>query len=239
MRERAGNALQTEKTNPKEVVRVTRNKGFTLIELIAVVAIIAILAAVILPNVFNQIRKARVSRMASVAEDLRRAALMYFSDVGAWPTCPSATCSADGAIDQLLTNPAGVSNWRGPYLDKAPRERADGRYANQYDGCLMLNDVDDGNGDDAGTGDRNSNGVDPDRFVYFGEVPAAEANDLDEVIDGGNGSATGAIIGDNTGAGADTDYDCDGTDDDPDDWDDATVGADDPVTVMFIINEGD
>lgn len=212
---------------------MNRKKGFTLIELIAVVAIIAILAAVILPNVFGQIRKSRTSRNLSEVEDIRKGALMYFADVGLWPVEVGNT---DGAIDRLLSNSAplitkAVSNWRGPYLDKAPRTGTPGRYSTQYDGCLMLNDTDNGAGDGALT-DRNGNGVGNDRWVYLGDVPSIEANDLDQVVDGGDGPTAGAVLGGVAGEN------CGGNDTNTSNGNWPTNAADAPVTVIFIINEG-
>jgi prepilin-type N-terminal cleavage/methylation domain-containing protein len=215
---------------------VRHKKGFTLIELIAVVAIIAILAAVILPNVFGQIRKSRTARNMSEVEDLRRGALMFFADVGRWPVDAGNT---DGAIDRLLSNittangglvSSTVTNWRGPYLDKAPRTGSAGRYSTQYDGCLMLNDINDGAGDGP-FGDRNGNALSPDRYVYLGDVPSAEAADLDTAVDGdGSGPDEGAVVDGDAGEN------CSGNDTHNIDWTDNN--ADDPVTVIFIINEG-
>jgi general secretion pathway protein G len=221
----------------KEVSGVKSKRGFTLIELIAVVAIIAILAAVILPNVFGQIRKSRTSRNLSEVEDLKRASLMYFADVGRWPV---DSTNNDGAIDRLMSNTptgggglvtAAVTNWRGPYLDKVPRLGAGGRYSTQYDGCLQLNDVNDGAGEGP-FGERNENGVEPDRFVYLGDVPSAEAADLDTAVDGqGSGPNAGAVLDAEA-----TGENCGGLDTHNEDW--TNNNADDPVAVIFIINEG-
>ncbi|MGH8103398.1 MAG: prepilin-type N-terminal cleavage/methylation domain-containing protein [bacterium] len=213
------------------------SKGFTLIELIAVVAIIAILAAVILPNVFGQIRKARVARNLSEADDLRNGALQFFADVGIWPARAAGT--TNGAIDKLLTNATPVqATWRGPYMDKAPRTGS-GFYNSQYGGCMFMNDLGEGSGDDdaiaGGTfGDKNGNGVDTDRYVLLGNVPAREANDTDVVVDGVTGIAAGAVIAGpdnrggtpcNTGAGTGTG-----------DW--AADAGDLTEAVIIIINEG-
>lgn len=171
------------------------SKGFTLIELIAVVAIIAILAAVILPNVFGQIRKARVSRNLSEADDLRNASLQFFADAGTWPSQAAGTLN--GSIARLLTNPVPIiTTWRGPYLDKAPRIGLGALYNSQYAGCMFLNSVTPAsNGDGLGaTIERNGNGVLPDRYVYLGHVTAREANDTDITVDGTAGIATGAVI---------------------------------------------
>jgi prepilin-type N-terminal cleavage/methylation domain-containing protein len=162
-------------------------KGFTLIEIIAVVAIIALLMAVFLPAVFSQIRRGRVARLISESESLRRASLTYFTERGHWPR----SNQVDGAIDELLTQ---ISFLRGPYLDKAPRKRTpDNRYANLYEGLLMLNDLDDGKGDDSGP-DRNSNQTSPDHYIYNGAVPVADASEVDDAIDGSQSTTTGAVV---------------------------------------------
>jgi len=211
-------------------------KGFTLIELIAVVAIIAILAAVILPQVFGQIRKGRVSRNLSEAEDLRKGTLEYFADVGAWPVDPAD--GTDNAIQQLLSNPLGALNWKGPYMDKAPRRNATPRYVDQYGGCFMLNDIDSGGGDDSDP-DRNGDGITRDRFVYFGAVPAREANETDIAVDGesaaGQGTpTTGAVIQLNT-----VNDPCSTADDgDPGGTDWRTDPADTPSTMIHIFSSG-
>ncbi|MFN4182495.1 MAG: prepilin-type N-terminal cleavage/methylation domain-containing protein [bacterium] len=167
-------------------------KGLTLIELIAVFAIVALLVAVVVPITFGQVRKGRVSRIISEAETLRAASLKYFSDHNAWPQ----DTVTDGAILVLIQqspNPLSPS-WRGPYLDRTPRRRAgDNRFSNAYGGLLMLNDVDDGFGDDA-TADYNSNGITPDRFCYEGQVPLLDASLLDQSVDGVIDLNTGAIV---------------------------------------------
>ncbi len=174
-----------------------KRRGFTLVELIAVVAIIAILAAVILPNVFGQIRKGRVSRNLAEAGDIKTGVLQFFADVG---IAPVEVGNTDGALDRLLSNApplviAGVPNWRGPYLDKTPRtaDRPPLRYSSQYGGCLMYNDDDDGAGDEA-LGDDNGDGVTPDRFVYIGNVPSRDAVDTDRAVDGEVSDTAGHIV---------------------------------------------
>ncbi|MGH8103394.1 MAG: prepilin-type N-terminal cleavage/methylation domain-containing protein [bacterium] len=167
------------------------SSGFTLIELIGAVAIISILAAIIVPNVFSQIRKSRVSRVLSTTEDVRRSTLAFYADNDRWPAEPVT----DGAMLALLIDPgASFPKWRGPYLNKAPKVRAvDNRFADLYNGFLMVNDLDDGAGDDSGP-DENGNGLMPDRFVYYGLVPAGDAAILDSVVDGAIDTTRGAIV---------------------------------------------
>ncbi|MHA2612235.1 MAG: hypothetical protein V2G33_07640 [bacterium JZ-2024 1] len=167
-------------------------RGLTLMELIAVFALISLLMAVILPITFGQIRKGRVSRIISEVEAIRTASLKYFSDHNAWPY----DTVTDGAILALIYAPSSpVSpSWRGPYLDRTPRRRAgDNRFSNAYGGLFMLNDVDDGFGDDA-TADYNANGIAPDRFCYEGLVPLLDAALLDQTVDGVIDVKLGAIV---------------------------------------------
>ncbi len=171
---------------------MNRPQGFTLMEMIAVIAIIAVLAAIVLPVVFGQIRKGRVSRMIEETSSIKSGSLKYFGDHAFWPFQPIP----DGAILALLQpTPALLAPaWGGPYLEKAPRRRsADNRFSNLYDGFLMLNDLDDGSGDDA-TADRNANAIGPDRFCYEGLVPVLDAALLDLSVDGTVDPETGNII---------------------------------------------
>jgi len=173
------------------MVSAIQRKGFTLIEIIAVVAVVALLAAVILPAVFTQILKGRVSRITSETEVLRKATLEYFGDVELWPLDPAG--GVDNAINQLINNPVGVKTWKGPYLDSPPRRNPGGRYVDYYGGCLMLDDTDAGDGDDSNA-DRNANTIPLDRYVYFGDVPAKEANILDTMIDGESSPGLGTPL---------------------------------------------
>ncbi len=211
-----------------------RKRGFTLIEIIAGIAIIIILAAVVFPAVFHQIVKGRVSRLISEAEVLRKASLEYFGDVESWPRDPAG--GTDNSINQLLNNPVGMPNWKGPYLDKPPRSTG-GRYVDSFGGCLMLNDTDVGDGDDSEP-DRNGNGNVRDRFVYFGDLPAREANLMDVTIDGETAPnigdpSTGVVIQiNNTGSGTDP---CSGKIQGTD-W--RTDPSTTPETALYIFSEG-
>jgi prepilin-type N-terminal cleavage/methylation domain-containing protein len=60
-------------------------KGFTLIELLIVVAILGIIAAVIIPNITAFMTTGRLSAANSEAENVKTAALAYYSDHEAWP----------------------------------------------------------------------------------------------------------------------------------------------------------
>jgi len=88
-----------------------RQRGFTLIELLVVLAILAMLAAIVVPRVFRNLEKAKVSTAKTQIAALESAISAYRLDVGSFPT-------TDQGLQALRTQPAGVENWDGPYLPK-------------------------------------------------------------------------------------------------------------------------
>ncbi|MBE3588247.1 MAG: prepilin-type N-terminal cleavage/methylation domain-containing protein [Thermoanaerobacteraceae bacterium] len=103
-------------------------RGFTLVELLVVIAIIGILAAIIMPNAFRAVHKAKITRAINDLKAIAAAAMQFYADVGTWPS------DAEGADPGLVTRPADagrgdggnfgyttdLSNWNGPYLEKWP-----------------------------------------------------------------------------------------------------------------------
>jgi general secretion pathway protein G len=88
-----------------------RTAGFTLVELLVVMVILGMLASLVLPNFFGAAAKARVKtakvQMSSLSATLDAFAL----DVGRYPT------DQEG-LEALVTQPAGLKTWDGPYLKK-------------------------------------------------------------------------------------------------------------------------
>jgi len=64
----------------KEVRKMRRERGFTLIELMVVIVIIAILAAVALPNFMGATERARESAVRSAVKTIQTALEMYATD---------------------------------------------------------------------------------------------------------------------------------------------------------------
>jgi type IV pilus assembly protein PilA len=101
------------------------DKGFTLIELLVVVIIIGVLAAIALPNLLNQVGKARMSEGKSTLGAINRSQQVYrtenasFTDViGNLDTKVETsgkyfTFAATGASSTNSTNTATASNPEG------------------------------------------------------------------------------------------------------------------------------
>jgi general secretion pathway protein G len=89
-----------------------RCRGFTLLELLVVVTIIGLLAAYVGPKYFSQLGKSEQGVAKAQVEAFARALDTYRLDVGHYPT-------TEEGLAALLTQPANVVKWNGPYLQKA------------------------------------------------------------------------------------------------------------------------
>ncbi|RJP26242.1 MAG: prepilin-type N-terminal cleavage/methylation domain-containing protein [Candidatus Omnitrophota bacterium] len=62
-----------------------KKKGFTLVELLVVVAIIGILSVILVPNVRENMRRAKVAKTAAMIGNISLAVVTYKSDTGKYP----------------------------------------------------------------------------------------------------------------------------------------------------------
>ncbi|MCL2021804.1 MAG: type II secretion system major pseudopilin GspG [Betaproteobacteria bacterium] len=91
--------------------RVTKSRGFTLLELLLVVVIIGLLAAYVGPRYFAQLEKSERSVAKAQIESLARALDTYRLDTGHYPT-------TEQGLIALVKRPNDEPRWNGPYLQK-------------------------------------------------------------------------------------------------------------------------
>jgi general secretion pathway protein G len=89
-----------------------RHQGFTLLELLVVMVIIGLLAAYVGPKYFAQIGKSEIKTTKAQIVGLEKALQQYRLDVGRYPT-------TEQGLAALMTKPANVNKWAGPYLEKS------------------------------------------------------------------------------------------------------------------------
>lgn len=93
--------------------------AFTLIEIMIVVVIIAALAAMVVPRLAGRSEQAREAiAEADINLNLASALGLYEMDNGNFPT-------TDQGLEALLAEPSGDPeplNWRGPYLQRDPKD---------------------------------------------------------------------------------------------------------------------
>ncbi len=95
----------------KKNINANLKKGFTLIELLVVVAILALLAGIVGPQVMKRLGDSKTKAAKIQIEELAAALEMYKIDTNKYPT-------SEQSLQALVSEPAGVEGWNGPYLRK-------------------------------------------------------------------------------------------------------------------------
>jgi len=86
-------------------------RGFTLIELLVVLMILGMLAGLVGPRIMKYLGGAKTDTAQLQIEEFGAGLDLYHLEVGRYPT-------SDEGLMALSEQPAGVSNWHGPYLKK-------------------------------------------------------------------------------------------------------------------------
>ncbi|MDH4108838.1 MAG: type II secretion system major pseudopilin GspG [Gammaproteobacteria bacterium] len=97
--------------------RSRRQRGFTLIEIMVVVIILGILAAIVAPNVIGRVGEAQVTAARQDLRSIESALKLYRLDNFSYPT-------TEQGLEALVAKPAdpNVRNWKGPYVERVPRD---------------------------------------------------------------------------------------------------------------------
>ncbi|WP_299968736.1 type II secretion system major pseudopilin GspG [uncultured Roseobacter sp.] len=85
-------------------------QGFTLVEMLVVLVILGLIVGLVGPRVLNYLTGARADTAQVQLQQLYAAAQLYTLDIGEPPP-------QEAGLDALVSAPAGVDGWSGPYLD--------------------------------------------------------------------------------------------------------------------------
>lgn len=87
-------------------------RGVTILEVLIVLSIIAMIAAVTGPRLIGYLGRAKSDTAKLQIQQVKSALQLFYIDTGRYPT------EAEG-LRVLVEAPAGVAEWRGPYLETA------------------------------------------------------------------------------------------------------------------------
>jgi general secretion pathway protein G len=101
---------------PDKIQRARRarrpwQRGFTLLELLVVLVILGLLATIAVPQAIKYLGGAKTDTAKIQIRNLGGTLDLYRLDVGRYPS------QAEG-LEALVTRPAGVERWNGPYVKK-------------------------------------------------------------------------------------------------------------------------
>ncbi|MCD6027810.1 MAG: ral secretion pathway protein [Solimicrobium sp.] len=100
-------------------VRLSAQRGFTLIEIMVVIAILGIMAAVVVPKLVGHTDTAKISAAKQDISNIKQALILYKLDNGRYPT-------TEQGLQALITKPTSgpaAKGWKADgYLEKIPKD---------------------------------------------------------------------------------------------------------------------
>jgi general secretion pathway protein G len=100
------------KINMKNWSHSAARRAFTLIELLLVLVIIAVLAAVVVPKLAGRTEDAKIKATKGSVAGISSALGIFEVDNGRYPT-------TEEGLKALVDAPSGLTNWHGPYVERA------------------------------------------------------------------------------------------------------------------------
>lgn len=145
-------------------MKVSRQSGFSLLELMVVIVILGILATIVIPNVFGNREQAERQKVVSDLTALENAMEMYRLDNGVYPTTEQGL---DALVNEAQSEPRPRNFREGGYVRRLPNDPWDNSYQlvspgqnGRYDIFSMGFDGQPGTQDDVGTWNMNESSQD-------------------------------------------------------------------------------